>query len=197
MNTRTLGIIAIAGSPFLAIDFILGNNGQTYQVTLLTGIFSLLYMTGWFCSIIALYRFKAAGNNPVGKGILIVQMAMLALGELWNVYVIIQPDAHTLLFKTLDLFWPLSNCFMLVTGLAVMQAKKLYGWSRFVPFAVGLWLPLSMLLTPMLLGSNTASLYFSSVYSASAWLLLGVCVYKTAAVSRGIRKPVPVFSTTV
>jgi hypothetical protein len=86
---------------------------------------------------------------------------------------------------------------MLVTGLAVMQAKKLHGWSRFVPFAVGLWLPLSMLLTPMLLGSNTASLYFSSVYSASAWLLLGVCVYKTAAVSRGIRKPVPVFSTTV
>jgi hypothetical protein len=191
-----LGIIAIAGSPFLAIDFILGNNGQAYQVTLLTGIFSLLYMTGWFCSIIALYRLKAAGNNPIGRGILITQMAMLSLGELWNVYVIIQPDAHTLLFKTLDVFWPLSNCFMLVTGLAVMQAKKLHGWSRFVPFAVGLWLPLS-LLTPMLLGSNAASIYFSSLYSAIAWLLLGVSVYKTAAVSGTIRKPVPVFSTTV
>jgi hypothetical protein len=66
MNTRTLGIIAIAGSPFLAIDLSLGITAN-YQVTLLTGIFSLPYMTGWFCSIIALYRFKAAGNNPIGK----------------------------------------------------------------------------------------------------------------------------------
>jgi hypothetical protein len=180
MNTRTLGLIAIAGSPFLGIDFIVNNINEGYQRTALGGVFSLLYMTGWVCSILALYRLKAAGNGPWGKGILITQLVMLGLGELWNVYAIADPLSNTVLFRTLDLFWPLSNCFMLITGIAVIRAKQLQGWKRFVPFVVGLWFPLSLLLGPMVFGNDTLMLYFSSLYSALAWLLLGVTVYVSA-----------------
>lgn len=180
MSTRTLGAIAIACSPFLGIDFIVGNFNHPYQPTSLSGVFSLIYMTGWVCSTVALYRMKAAGDTSVGRGILITQLVMLSLGEMWNVYAILEPNATTLLFKVLDKFWPISNCFMIVTGLAVMRAKTLHGWRRFIPFVVGLWLPASLVLVPLSFGNSTVTLYFSSLYSAIAWLLLGISVYTSA-----------------
>ena len=177
MSTRTLALMAIAGSPFLAIDFIVHGYQQPYQPSSLTGVFSFLYMTGWMCSILALYRLKAAGDGVIGKSILMIQLVMLTLGELWNVYAMFQPNATTTLFKTLDLFWPISNGFMLVTGLVIIRAKKLHGWKPYIPFAAGLWLPLSFGLIQAYSGGNTLIMLISGAYSAITWLLLGISVY--------------------
>jgi hypothetical protein len=50
MNTLRLWLIAMVGSPFLSIDFIM-NNSQGYHLTTPTDVFGLLYMIDWLCSI--------------------------------------------------------------------------------------------------------------------------------------------------
>jgi hypothetical protein len=180
INTRTLGIIGMITSPFLAIDFLVSDVYENYRATSYSGIFSLIYMTGWLFCIIGLYRLKATGNTAIGKGVLFTQLAFLSLGELWNIYEILEPGANSALYRLLDPFWPISNCFMLVTGLTVIIANKLQGWKRFVPFMVGLWFPVSFVSIHILFGQGIISLYTSGMYSALAWLLLGICVYRSA-----------------
>ena len=180
MNTKTLGIIGILTSPFLAADFIVNNVFQEYHPNSLTGVFSLIYMTGWLGCIAALYNHKASGYKRSGRIVLIIQMSMLILAEGWNIYTIIEPGASTILYHVLDAFWPISNCFMLVTGITIINAKVLKGWQRYVPFVVGLWLPASILISIIIGKSSLAAVLFSSFYSAIAWFLLGLTVYLSA-----------------
>ena len=180
MNTRTLGIIGMLCSPFLSIDSFVSGAFQNYQPSTLSGIFSFIYMTGWVCSIVGLFRFHATGVRPWVKTIFIIQLLFLTLGEIWNVYSIIKPLETSLLFRILDLFWPISNCFMFFTGLAVIRAKRLAGWKRYIPLVVGLWFPVCLVLIRLLFGSSQVTLYVTPVYSTTAWLLLGYVVYATA-----------------
>ena len=177
MNTRTLGLIGMISSPFLAIDFFASGIFDNYQPTSLSGVFNLIYMTGWLCCIVALYRLRATGNISFGRGVLITQMILLSLGETWNLYAIIEPTANTILFRILDWFWPISNSFMFVTGLSVIAGKRLQGWRRYMPLVVGLWLPICLVSIHFLFGKTTASLYTTSLYSATAWFLLALAVY--------------------
>lgn len=177
LNLRTLGLIGMAGSPFLAIDFILGYLNPGHFQTPLSSVLGFLYMIGWLCSIIGLYKLRAAGEGFFGNRVLILQLVFLTLAQLWNLYHTVDPMANTFLFHLLDKFWPGSNIFMIITGIAVLRAGKLTGWKKYIPFIVGLWLPLSYL--AMLVPSQLFAFSFSSLYSAITWLLMGL------AVSRG------------
>lgn len=177
MNTRTLGMLAMICSPFLAFDYVLNAFLPNHFKTSLSGILSLVYMTGWFFSIVALYRMQAMGGSRAGRIVFQIQMLFLTLGECWNIYAIVDPTASTFLYYTLDLFWPLSNIFMLATGVVVFRAKQLDGWRRFVPFAVGLWLPLTLVLLPLAFGRNDITTFISGAYSATAWFMLGYVVF--------------------
>jgi hypothetical protein len=177
MNTKTLGLIGILTSPFLAVDFIVNSVLQEYHPNSLTGIFSLVYMTGWLGCIIALYNNYASGYKRSGRIILIIQICMLILAEGWNIYTIIDPGASTILYHVLDAFWPISNSFMNITGLFIIKANVLKGWKRYVSFIAGLWLPVSFLLIAIIGKNSIAAILSSSIYSAIAWFLLGLCVY--------------------
>jgi hypothetical protein len=178
MNIRNLGFCGMAASPFLAADFILGYINPDHFATPVSGILGFLYMTGWMCSIIALYKLEAAGDGFLGKLVLILQLCFLSLGQLWNLYHILDPVANSALFHFLDVFWPGSNLFMLVTGITVIKAAKLEGWKRYTPFIVGLWLPLSYL--AMQIASKPVALYFSAAYSIACWFLMGLAVARSA-----------------
>jgi hypothetical protein len=180
MNTRTLGLIGILTSPFLAVDFIVNSVFQEYHPNSLSGVFSLIYMTGWLGCIVALYYSKASGHRRSGRMILIVQMCMLLLAEGWNVYTIINPAASSVLYRVLDAFWPISNCFMIVTGLTIINAKVLKGWQRFVPLLAGLWLPISILISIIVGKGSIATILTSGFYSSIVWFLLGLSVYSCA-----------------
>ena len=179
MNTRTLGLIGILCSPFLAIQLSVYGIFENYRATSLAGLFSLLYMTGWLCSIAGLYKLNAAGNRRIGKTILIIQLVFLALGEIWNVYSIFQPGSTATLYWVLDLFWPISNIFMFVTGLFVMLAKQLQGWKRFIPFLVGLWFPITVVIVPGIFGHGQLTVLFVSLYSVAGWAFLGLAVHQS------------------
>ncbi len=178
MWNRTLGTIGMLGAPFLCIDLIFHSgkaNGEAYTHTSLGGIFSLLYITAWMCSIIGLWRLQATGKNKSGKTLLVIILITLTLANGWNVYEIIDPQANTPLYALLDMFWPISNLVMFIVGIAVIVARKLTGWKRFVPLLVGLWFPISICLF-LLLGRTIMVMYLSGLYSAINWIVLGYVV---------------------
>jgi hypothetical protein len=186
MSTRTLGLVGILCSPFLAIQLNIYGIFENYKATSMTGALSLIYMTGWLCSIIGLYRLNVAGSKCIGKTILIIQLIFLTFGEIWNLYSIIQPGSSTALYWVLDMFWPISNIFMFATGLTIVFAKRLQGWKRFVTLFVGLWFPVTIVLSPMLWGRGDTTLLIVSLYSIIGWALLGLAVYKSADVEEAI-----------
>ena len=177
MSTKTLGLLGMITSPFLAIDLLISGMYEKYHASSMSGLFNLLYMTGWLCCVVAFYRNKATGKNVIGKAVIIVQVVFLLLAETWNVYSIIQPHADTTAFKLLDMFWPVSNSFMFITGLAIIFAKRLAGWQRYIPIIVGMWLPVCLIIFPLVFGRDTITFFTTIIYSAVAWFLLGLSVY--------------------
>jgi hypothetical protein len=102
-------------------------------------------------------------------------MGMMGLANVSNLYKLLLPDYASPLFFAFDLFWPLSNLAMVVVGIAVIRAKGLPGWRRYVPLAVGLWFPLTML-GVVLVGRTSPYLFYVPYYSAIAWTLLALAV---------------------
>ena len=179
MNNKLLGIIAMGGAPFLFIDFIIhGQNGggEQFEHTSLSGIFSIIYISAWMCSMIGLKNIHAAGNTKSGKIWMSIPLITLSMANIWNIWETIQPGANTMLYHMLDAFWPISNSFMFLYGIRVLWVKELQNWRRFVPLMVGLWLPISILLN-LSFGLNPTSMIISGVYSALSWTILGYVVY--------------------
>ncbi len=177
MKNRILGIIGIAGSPFLLLDIIIngGSGGDNYNHTSLSGLFSFIYISSWMCSIIGLRNIQATGSGKWGRSILNVQLLCLAMANCWNIYEIISPGANTTIYFILDKFWPLSNLIMFVTGIAILRSNRLDGWKRYIPLITGLWLPLAIGLT-VVIGRNKVSMLLPAAYSVVAWALLGIVV---------------------
>lgn len=173
--TKTLGALGIAGAPFLFLEMYTNSVGKTVN-TSLTGVYDLLYMLGWMCSVTALLRLRAAGTKKRGIAVLYAQLFFLTLANASNLWVIVQPNSDSALYRALDMFWPISNVWMLVTGIAVLSGGKLQGWRRYIVLVVGLWFPVMM--TLMLIAGKTAGLFYAGgLYSAVAWALTGRAVF--------------------
>jgi hypothetical protein len=175
LNTRTLGIIGILGSPWLLIDFI--NNGlyERFDLSSISGVRNFLFITGWTCCIIALYRMKAMGTKRWQKTIMIIQIVLLCLANCWNIWEIFAPNSPSFIYFLLNFTWPLAGCFMVVTGIVVLRAKKLKGWKRYIPLLAGLWFPQTLIIVNTV-RSSIAALVLSGLYSALMFSLLGLSI---------------------
>ena len=174
MSIRTFGIFGLIGAPFLFIDT-MNNNFSYSQTNSYSGFYNLLYIAGWMSSMIALKRLGAFGRGRFGKVVFLVQMVFLTLANGWNIYECIQPRAGTVLYSILDAFWPISNFFMLITGITIAFLHRLQGWRRYVPLAVGSWLPLGILLWTLF--TRTPSVLMAlNIYSMLAWSLMAFSI---------------------
>jgi len=174
--------MALTGAPFLLIDLYVngsGVGGAEYQHTSWSGFFGLIYMIGWSCSMLALIKRNANSTKRIIRTLGFVQLGLLTLANFWNIYEIISPGANTLLFNVLDLFWPLSNLFMLVLGIAVWRTSALEGWNKFAPLTAGLWLPVSALLN-LIIKDPELVIMISGMYSwlAFSWLAISTTLGK-------------------
>lgn len=183
MNQRVLGIIALACAPFLFIDFLINGLNQNNSWTI--AVFDMVYLTGWMCSIIGLYQIKAAGAGIVAKLILWMQMLLLSVAQLSSFLAILNIQTAHAWSNISDLFWPVCNLFMLVTGAAIIKAKVLVGWKKYVPLFMGLWLPVTGV--AMNIYNPDIILYiFSGPYSAVCWAACSYIVlssYTTVAIA--------------
>jgi hypothetical protein len=62
---------------------------------------------------------------------------------------------------------------MLVSGITIAAQGVLKGWRRYVPLAVGLWLPIGLLLWAIF-SRTPGMLLFSGIYSALTWSLMAI-----------------------
>jgi hypothetical protein len=178
MNTRTLGILGLIGAPFLLIDT--ANNGFALdQSSGISGLLNFLYTTGWMCSVIALNRMGAFGDKRFGKIVFWAQISCLVLADCWNIYEWMQPRAETTLYFILDAFWPIGNLCMLVSGITIAAQGVLKGWRRYVPLAVGLWLPIGLVLWAIF-SRTPGMLLFSGIYSTLTWSLMAIGIITSA-----------------
>jgi hypothetical protein len=174
ISLKALGLIAMLASPFLWIERYFYE--QALENTSLTGVCDLIYMIGWSCSIVGLIKLRAAGDNRWGKAILLIQLGCLTIANIWNIWVIVDPLNQCTIFNILDKFWPISNCFMLITGLAVFVAKKVSGFFRFAPLIAGLWLPVTVVSSMLLKGDQL--FYVMNSYSFCSFFLLGLMIFR-------------------
>lgn len=176
MNNKQLGILALIGAPFLCINTYIhvpDPNAHVYVTDSLSGFFDLLYISGWLCSIVGLRRIGAMGHDRFGRIITVLSLGSLILANIWNVYEMILPNHNTWLYYALDSFWPISNVVMIGVGIAVIRAKKLAGWKRYVPLLCGLWLPVTIAAS-FALGDMAFAI--SNGYTVVAWTLLAITV---------------------
>jgi hypothetical protein len=166
------------GAPFLGAEFLIQAYSGTHDMRL-AGLMGIPYVIGWMACIWALYRMEAAGSSRWGRGILGVSLFLLCMANGWNIYAAIDPKASSLLYRILDICWPASNVFMIVVGVAVIRANVLSGWRRYVPLAVGLWLPLTAISSVAIGHNSLVALTFSAIYSIVMWTMLGYAVRST------------------
>lgn len=181
MNTKLLGFFALLGAPCLAIGLSLESITGIALPAPWMGLWGILYISGWMAGIIALrelgvFDASSPATRRVGHALAGTILVTLTLANLLNVWEMAAPNYKPTLFYIVDLGWPLSNLLMLPLGLAVVRARRLYGWQRWVPLAVGAWLPAALLVK-----DNAALPYLPMVYSAVAWTLMAVVVLLESA----------------
>ena len=174
ISNKLLGIFALIGAPWLFLGGILEEEYPQLKETWFTGLWGLLYISGFICSVIGLQRMHATGAGRFGKGILWVLMACLVLANISNIIQLFVERNKPAYFFYIDIFWPLSNVILLFTGITVIIVKGLDGWKRYLPLAMGLWLP--MALASQQLGNTAISFVVGGLYSAVAWSMLAIVV---------------------
>ncbi|MBC7946849.1 MAG: hypothetical protein H7Y42_03140 [Chitinophagaceae bacterium] len=175
IRTRILGIIAMASSPFLFAQMSLAGNANTS----LGGLCGLIYMIGWSCVIVALMRYRATGERKAARVVLYLQLSLLFIANIWNVWTILDPGNSSPLYFILDFSWPASNVCLLVTGIVVAEAAVLTGWKRYSVLIAGTWLPVTLCLF-ILIGQGKETMIVSGIYSTIAWFFMGYMVYRSA-----------------
>lgn len=175
MNTKSLAIAALLGAPFMCIGVYVEAYASSFGQGWWTGVWGLIYITGWLAGMEAMRRLRVTGNDRFGNWVIPVVMTTLIIADISNVWQLVAPTYKPFLFWALDICWPLSHVLMLAVGVATVRAKKLNRFERWLPIAMGLWFPLTMLVskTPIVL-------HFSNIYSIVTWTLMALTLMKLA-----------------
>ena len=177
MSNKFLGNIALLGAPFLLLGIYTETVVSSLSDSWFTGVWGMLYITGWMASMIVLQRMEAAGAGKFGRMLISMIIFSLAIANASNVVKLISANDKPSFFFYIDLCWPFSNVLMLVLGITIMIKKSLPAPTRWIPLACGLWLPLAML-SMVVLGKTLAGLFFAGSYSVIFWALLARMVRK-------------------
>ncbi|WP_207508800.1 hypothetical protein [Telluribacter humicola] len=177
MNNKTLSLLALLGAPTMALGVLGGYYFPSLGDSWFTATWGIIYITTWMAGVVCMQRMKATGNSRFGKALLWILICTLTIADISNTFWVIYPEGKPDAFFYLDLCWPLSHLLMLPVGIMVILAKGLPGWYRYVPLAQGFWLPVA-LGSKFAWGEAESSLYLGCVYSAVAWVLMSLILYR-------------------
>jgi hypothetical protein len=113
---------------------------------------------------------RVNGAKKSARNLLYIQLLCLFLAGSSDVAALLQIRVPENLFFYWDLFWPISNCMMLVTGISIAAAGRLRGWERWMPLLTGLWLPVTILVKIFL--SHEYMAYIGGTYSIIMWTIM-------------------------
>ncbi|WP_247234881.1 hypothetical protein [Telluribacter sp. SYSU D00476] len=176
MKNSSLALLALLGAPTLWLGFYIEGRYPHLSNSWFTGLWGLIYMCAWMCSIVCMQRLKVTGTTRFGKGILWVILGTLTLANWSNVIQLVSPEYKPAYFFYLDACWPISNFLMLPIGITAFMARGLSGWRRYVPLVPALWYPV-LVISMLLLGRTTATGLILGIHSALGWTLLALALY--------------------
>ncbi|GAB3182365.1 hypothetical protein [Telluribacter humicola] len=176
MKNSTLALLALLGAPTLWLGFYIEGRFPHLSNSWFTGLWGIIYMCAWMCSIVCMQRLEVTGKSRFGKGILWVLLGTLTLANISNLILVISPNHKPDYFYLLDAFWPISNFLMLPIGITAFVARGLSGWKRYIPLLPALWYPV-LVTSMLLLGRTTATGLILGIHSAIGWTLLALALY--------------------
>ena len=170
MKTKSLGIFALVGAPFLFIDMVVGAKFPHIieHTPWFSGLAGLLYISGWLASIENLRRAIVTPKYSFGWYAIRTLMFTLLIANFSNIWAIAS-TAKPALYYILDAAWPVSHLLMFPLAWVVIKSGVLKGFRQFLPLTIGLWFPVCMLL-----GRNDFALYFGGIYSTLVWSMFAI-----------------------
>jgi hypothetical protein len=101
----------------------------------------LIYLTGFFASLLGLRRLRVAGEGFWADVLFRVQATLLSAAALQQLLESIGVRPDNWLFSITDAAWPFSHIFMCATGIAVLLARSWKGLRAWSPLLIGLAVP--------------------------------------------------------
>lgn len=147
-----LGLLAVASAPMLIAQFLIGGEGILSNSTWAAAL-GILYIGGWMCGAVGMFRQKAYGRTPAAKIVFTIQMILLTLALLFSVQEtmgVSYDNGGGIFFGICDAGYPLSHLFMFVIGILTIRARIWKGAVKAAPLLVGAALPVTMLGGPVL-----------------------------------------------
>ena len=175
---RSSGIIGIASAGLWLIALFIeyrydlqppGNGSLMYFVDQLIFFIAL---AGYLIMLLGLWRSKAAGDGILGRislGIFIAGLVSLLIAQ------IVQ-----LLTNNPDIFlFPVGGIFQLfgglLTGIAVVTAKRWGGWQRFAPLLQSLYYLIALFL-PIVISDQSPTLLGESLWQVT-WFITSLALF--------------------
>jgi hypothetical protein len=178
MTNRQLGVIALVGAPAMLIGINAEYLNRDLRDSWFTGLWGIVYITAWMCSLYVMQRQEIAGNR-FGKWLIKIMFGTLTIANVSNIIQIVTPHNDPWYFFYLDLFWPISHLLMLVLGITVLLNKKADIVTRLIFSGAGFWLPIA--LVPMaIFGTTSSVVLYPSIYNAIMWGLMGYLAFKSS-----------------
>ncbi len=162
------------GAPFLGIDMLTGVFFPDFVEAnpWFSGFTGLLYITGWLASMEGLRRLLDTPTRDLSWYAIRIVMFTLVIADVSNIWAMVSTQ-KPVLFYILDAGWPVSNLLMLLVAWAVFRSGQLKPYGPLVTLAMGLWLPVSLLL-----GRSNVAFCIDGIYSALVWVLFAWVVMK-------------------
>lgn len=174
LNHRLLGTLGMITSPFMLLSFVaagldpMGGNR-------LSAFLGLVFAVGWFSNVAGMWQLRATGDRLAGRIVLGLAMVGITIASLQQVFDTVVPGNTSTLYMITDIAWPLSMLTLfLPIGIGTIVARRFVGWTRFLPFLCGLWLPLSIVaMNAIAPGVGQA---YGGTHIMITWFLLGFVV---------------------
>lgn len=183
LTERLLGIGAIIGAPMLLLQFFFGvvwkNTGnENYSPTI--AMLGILYIGGWICGAIEMFRQKVYGENLGAKIVFALQMIFLSLAFMFSVQETLginYKNGGGTFFFLCDMGYPASHLFMFIVGIMIIRARNWKGFTKYAPFLVALALPLTIA-TGWFLGMIGGMLLFGGLTMTGLGIIGRKILYK-------------------
>ena len=154
IENRIFGLLAIIGAPMLLLNFLLGTRGMNAEGgerNALIALLGVIYIAGWICGAIGMFRARVYGESKGSKIVFSLQITLLSLALMFSILETLGVTYENggILFAIFDAGYPLSHLFMIVVGIFTIRAGKWRGFSKYSPLLVGIALPLTLALMPL------------------------------------------------
>lgn len=183
IGNRWLGGLCLIGAPMLLVQFIFNPGGvanpePTFQGRIIAFL-GVLYMGGWLAGAVGMRKLKVTGTGLGSYIVFIIQVIGLILATMFSVLDTfgLTYENGGLIFAVTDIAYPFSHLLMIVVGVLTWRAGVWPGLAKFAPLLVGVALPVTLSLMP-LVGAEIGCFLFGSLTTVGL-SIIGYTVIKS------------------